>query len=434
MRLENKYISCLSFSIFLAGVVALGFYFPRTNFTATYSIFLVLFGVWILLSKSAMDFKSLFAIGLIARVILIFSSPELSDDYVRFLWDGKLLSSGINPYTCLPTEEIKFLDDEYSNLFPFLNSPNYYTVYPPIIQFINWISVSLGGSITGAIMVMKCIFLAFEILLFYALQLILKEQKRKAFWYWLCPLVILEFSGNLHHEVLMIAFLLLSIYFFQKEKIIPCALFLSLAIATKLSPLLFLPFFFLSIKSSSRWMFLVLCFGFTSLFLSPLVYQNGHLFFYKSIQLYFSSFEFNSSFFKITQLISWSFPYSLILFKIITLATMALFFLFWKKKKLNLLAGLIWIQTIFILSSQSIHPWYLMPLFALTIANNKVPTYIIAWIVLIPLTYITYQFSPYTQQIWVNGLEYGLVFILFILERKGVFKNPFEEVRTQIKV
>ena len=34
----------------------------------------------------------------------MFSFPSLSDDIYRFVWDGKLVNQGINPYSHLPSD------------------------------------------------------------------------------------------------------------------------------------------------------------------------------------------------------------------------------------------------------------------------------------------------------------------------------------------
>ncbi|MGI9553793.1 MAG: hypothetical protein ACR2NC_02625, partial [Thermodesulfobacteriota bacterium] len=51
---------------------------------------------------SGTNFKKIlfyiFIIGLLIRVITLFSIPVLEDDYFRYLWDGSVTANGINPY------------------------------------------------------------------------------------------------------------------------------------------------------------------------------------------------------------------------------------------------------------------------------------------------------------------------------------------------
>ena len=49
------------------------------------------------LSQSS-AFAIMVAAGLAARLILFSSEPILEDDYQRYLWDGAVTASGLNPY------------------------------------------------------------------------------------------------------------------------------------------------------------------------------------------------------------------------------------------------------------------------------------------------------------------------------------------------
>ena len=60
------------------------------------------------LSKSTVQtvFKYSFIIAyILSRGILAFKAPILEDDYYRYLWDGQVFLSGINPYQFAPLDE-----------------------------------------------------------------------------------------------------------------------------------------------------------------------------------------------------------------------------------------------------------------------------------------------------------------------------------------
>ena len=66
------------------------------------------------------------------RLIFLFSTPVLSDDFFRFIWDGRLLVGGFNPYLYLPSEVVNTPIFSTANLsttlYEGLNSPHYFTV------------------------------------------------------------------------------------------------------------------------------------------------------------------------------------------------------------------------------------------------------------------------------------------------------------------
>ena len=94
------------------------------------------------LSDSKFSFWWLLGVGLFFRGSLFFFAPQWSEDGVRFLWDGELLRQGQNPYQMTPAqvqEERGQEEAEYrTQLFEELNSPHYYSVYPPLNQVLFW--------------------------------------------------------------------------------------------------------------------------------------------------------------------------------------------------------------------------------------------------------------------------------------------------------
>ena len=70
---------------------------------------LVLLGFWALVSrlKPSMTALSLiFAVGLIARLMMFSSNPVMEDDWHRYLWDGASVANGVDPYQYAPAEAV----------------------------------------------------------------------------------------------------------------------------------------------------------------------------------------------------------------------------------------------------------------------------------------------------------------------------------------
>ena len=281
----NNLIERGDFAILISGVIILGgiyFYFLKHN---TFSI------------KEILLFAFLF------RAVLMISPPNLSDDYYRFVLDGQLQVKNENPYLFNPNiddynpkeTEIKF----YKEVYEGLNSKNYYTVYTPLNQYIFKLSSYLSGTnLNKNVFYLKFFILLFEMALIILLLKMLKLLKRKenlAIIYAFNPLVVIELVGNVHFEGMMLFFLLFSLYFLQKNKIIFAGILFGMAINTKLIPLIFLPLIlrYVGLKKSVVFYFFV---GIINVllfapFFAPELFAN----FSSSINLYFKSFEFNAS-------------------------------------------------------------------------------------------------------------------------------------------
>ena len=91
------------------------------------------------------------------RLLLLPADPLLSDDLFRYVWDGRVGLSGINPYIHPPSaEELAHLRDEA--IWPNINHPDVPTIYPPGAQYLFQINALLGGGLVG----IKSIFVVLE--------------------------------------------------------------------------------------------------------------------------------------------------------------------------------------------------------------------------------------------------------------------------------
>jgi len=79
--------------------------------------------------------RSLALAGLVAAlvgVVMIAAPPVLSDDIYRYVWDGRVLTHGIDPYRFAPdAPELAHLRDA---LWRKVNNPELPTIYPPLAQ------------------------------------------------------------------------------------------------------------------------------------------------------------------------------------------------------------------------------------------------------------------------------------------------------------
>jgi hypothetical protein len=429
-RPGQKFSFVLAF-LALGLYIQLGYFTSRTDTALLISTFTILFVIYLFMAKSVISFRILLIFGILYRLILVFSIPTLSDDFYRFFWDGVLIVNRINPFLYLPSEIIEnpaITIPELSNdLFQRLNSPEYYTIYPPIAQFVFWSAAWLsGGDLPRAILIMKSGIFLVEMGNIYLLWHLLGRyhlKKELTLLYILNPLVIIELTGNIHFEAVMIFGVLLSVYLLSKHKWLGSSLAFSLAIISKLNPILLLPFFLKRLKIKKSILFFTITISVSILAFIP--FMSWELFhgLGSSIGLYFQKFEFNASIFYVVRTIGfWSVGYDVIqtagiLMGAVAFVLIILLTFFENADKQNLPGIFIWPLFIYFSLATIIHPWYITPLLAFCLFSQY--RFPIVWSFFIFLSYSGYTQDGFQEQIWVLWLEYLIVFGVMFYE---VFK------------
>ncbi len=422
MHKSRHYLFILIYVVF---IYSLGFETLREQSSLLLTYFAILFGLYFYFWRNAdhIEFKTLLSLAIVARFLLLFSTPNLSDDYFRFLWDGYLWNNGINAFSVLPNDVLLLsIPNLNSALYNFLNSPNYYTIYPAVCQFIFFISTFFfPESVTGALLVMKSFLFLCEIgSIWLIIQLLNHFQlpKKQVFLYALNPLIILEFIGNLHFEASMIFFTLACLYFLViKKNAIIAALFMALAIHVKLIPLLFIPLLF-NYLGFKNWFKFGLFTGIITLLISWLLFGTLQHFinFLTSVNLYFGSFEFHASIYYLFREVGfWITGYNQIeiIGKILSISTLIIILVLSFQQKIKdpfvlLLLGL----CLYFFLSTTVHPWYIGTLVAFCCFTSfKFP---VIWSGLAIFSYLTYRNTQYEEILWLTALSY-LILIGFIL-------------------
>ncbi len=210
-------------------------------------ILLTIVYLWIIKLKSFNSIKSILKFVTIIGTIFIIMLPWTSSDIFYYMGVGELNSRyGQNPYYITVRqyyeENQKNIDDEILKQ----GASNYWgdttVVYGPIAQIFFSVSSFLANkNITIALLIFKIINLLIHILNTY---LIYKISKKKIFSiiYGLNPFVLLEAIGNVHNDIIIVFFVLCSLYFLLKQKkLLPSIVFLALATGIKYFTVLLLP-------------------------------------------------------------------------------------------------------------------------------------------------------------------------------------------------
>ncbi len=425
----------LSMVLLTAGVLLLGFYSRQDDFTVIFTGYALSFAGYALalhLSILQHSWKHYLLLALVLRGVLIFSFPTLSDDVFRFIWDGRLIHEGIHPLRYLPDQLVQhplMHIRQMQEIYAHLNSPHYYTVYPPVAQLVFYLSTfDFLANTLWMTMVMKIFLFVGELMTAYGLYRVAR-MFRLPDWtvllYLLNPLAIVEVMGNLHFEGWMVAFLLWSGIAIAQKRFAWAGVLFACSVGVKLLPLMFLPaLFFYFRKGRDRGRFLL---GFAiclTLLFIPYIGLLGWDHFIQSLGLYYRKFEFNAGFYYVLRAIGYEMVgYNLIKYigpAMGILALLLILIVSYQVKRIDSLrrlpAYLLVIYLIFALCSLILHPWYLiLPLFlTVFVPNSLVPV----WTFLITLTYINYSFYPYHEAMWVVILEYLVVAALIAWEWK----------------
>lgn len=400
---------------------------PRTNFSKVFTYYSLLFiGFGLLYKFSNLSIKWLIISGILFRFILLFCIPNLSDDFYRFLWDGRALINGINPYLILPENNPNLVSNGIE-LYKGMGTMNgsHFTCYPPLNQFAFTIPaiISENGIFISTIIMRLSLIFADIITLYFSIKIleILNIDKRKILLYFINPFIIIELTANLHYEGMMIAFLSPSIYYLLKNKNHLSASLWACAVSIKLIPLLFIPLFYKKLGFKNLFIYGTIVLGVNTILFIPFLSQDLVNNFMSSIELYFQNFEFNASIYYVVREIGfWVKGYNIIgmvgkTTPFIIIGITILISLIRKNNQTEtLLTSMLFLIISYYSLASVVHPWYIaIPLFLGIFTNYTFP---VLWSFTIILSYSAYVNDNYKENLWLVFLEYLIVFIYFVFE------------------
>jgi len=420
----------------------------RTDYTKLiilYSALFVLFYKLVQHFKSNTQFLTYLAFGF--RAVFILAIPNLSQDFYRFIWDGRMILEGINPYLFtvesfisqgdFPVAEAQALRAGMGDL-----NASHFTNYPPINQLCFTIAALFAGkSILGSVFVMRLLIIAADFGTLHFGKALLEKLNipiYNIFWYILNPFIIIELTGNLHFEGVMIFFLVWSLYLLYIGKWQFAALVLALSISVKLIPLIFLPLFFQwfmkrndknketsTVLNFTRLIVFYAIIIMTTLLLFVPFYSSEFIHNYsKTVALWFQNFEFNGSIYYIAREIGFLFRgyNEIAIIGTVTPILVILFVLiitFFRRNRtpIALITAMLLVLSFYYFTTTTVHPWYLATLLILSVFTKyKFP---LVWSFVIILSYLAYvnlNKADKSENLWLITLEYAVVYGVFIWE------------------
>jgi hypothetical protein len=174
------------------------------------------------------------------RFAVLVAPPYLSTDIYRYIWDGRVLAVGVNPYRYIPTDpQLEGLRDP--EIFPNINRNNYApTIYPPAAETIFFAVTRFGETVTA----MKAAMVAFDtVAIALMLQMLIASglpATRILIYAW-HPLPVWEFAGSGHIDAAVVAFVALALWARRRFPGLATGLALAAGVLTKLYPALLFP-------------------------------------------------------------------------------------------------------------------------------------------------------------------------------------------------
>ncbi len=232
----------------LAGALAA----PATWLVAlllTSGVLFAAFAVAAIHDRVVLSSANVVAWALVFRLAFLFTSPVLSDDVWRYLWDGKVSLRGINPYSFAPDDHaLVGLRDE---VWARVNHRSIPTVYPPFAQLLFRLAASHGGLVAWKLLVVS-----FDLGTIAALAVALgrrPEAPKLLLLYAWNPLVVVEFAWSGHVDAAAVAISTWAIVAARKRYPVAAVALASIAAGIKLFPALLLPGLLRQVRARAGW-------------------------------------------------------------------------------------------------------------------------------------------------------------------------------------
>lgn len=387
----------------------------RQHFSMLAGTFVVAWLISGLLYWKASSNRLLLFTGLAARVLFLWATPSLSDDYFRFLWDGLLAHEGVNPFQYVPRE---LMDagraGALQGLYHAMNSPEYYSVYPPVCQWVFFLA-TFSPALGVQLLTMRLVLCLADLFNCYLLKSLLGNQSRKAFLYFLNPLVIVETVGNLHFEGLMLAFLLLALYCWKNGHVYVSTLPFSLAVCVKMLPLMFMPVMAYQLGWKKGFLWGSLTLAGVACWFAPYINLQLLTHLGSSLNLYFQKFEFNASIYYLVRWVGYQVKgYNIIQTAGLYLSAVVLVASVWLAvyKRDTSFHDTAWrlalLLALYFFLATIVHPWYIVTLVALGILSGL--QFPLVWSCTAVLSYAAYQSADYQENLGLVAISYLAVY------------------------
>ncbi|WP_455369179.1 hypothetical protein [[Eubacterium] cellulosolvens] len=348
----------------------------------------------------------------------------MSTDVLRFAWDGRLLKYGVDPYAYEPlSAELDWLKN--IPYFEAYDHKDEISPYPPFAQiaflFLSIVSESLFSlKLSFSILdMMNCILLAHLLH-----NLSVGRYLGGVILYSWSPLMIIEVSSSGHMEPIPIFFILISLILFSKKRLFYSTLSFTLAIWSKIFPILLLPIYLRYLKTKNKstivmWHLIMLIIISLCLYVPFILCSGVNVFL--GLYRYFSGWFFNPSLFLLFRIVLYNIGLPYTISRIVTgIIFLVLAFRLVYVKEVRDLESFAYLSILTlglsVILAPAVFPWYLSwILIFCAIVGLNFKTF--PWIILSGTAGFVYllQYLSDVNFIHIALLEYVPVYVAIVL-------------------
>jgi len=392
----------------------------------------------------------LWVAAIVFRLLMLSTSPTLSDDVYRYLWDGHLVAEGVNPYAFA-------IDDPQGDPYeiPARALANNRTLSSPYLPTVHAVFGAAAATLPSEPIVVQSIMVIFDLVTAFLLAKLLAiaglPARRLLLYLW-NPLVIVEVAHSAHLDALMIMLSVAALVLTYGDRpgglagaaaTIGAPVLLAFATLTRFLPVLFLPVIFWRWSWLQRVIYAATCaamvvpFGLGAGF--GVAGEPTGTGVFGSARAYSDTFRFNSGIYHwLERWVSsqgldsegWNEPIQLT--KLIVVATFGVAVLWVWFRARCVTDGRVAIRLMavpfggYVLLAPVMHPWYLLSF--LTLLIFVMPGFdepVTRWVLGAPwfyltvtmiLSYLTYEDpTAFAERAWVRSVEWMPTFALLVL-------------------
>jgi hypothetical protein len=366
-------------------------------------VVLVAWGLGVLVLKRPKASAGAVLLAAVAiRFALLWTDPSLSDDLFRYLWEGRVVAEGANPYLAAPGAAVWDTWASNDMIREAVNHPEVPSVYPPLALGL----FAALGKISYSPLVIRVFVGGCDALVAYFLARVLDARGRSrdgAWLYALLPLGAVEAAVSGHLEAVAILPLVIGLLAWERGR--SSIGWVGLAGLVKLLPVLILP----ALWRRSPWLYALVA-GVAVLTALPFVDAGGSM--AEGLTTYARDWSFNGSFYRLLEPVLGEWTRA----ALGVMGAAAVGFALWRHRDPARVA--LWVGGAFVLLSPTVHPWYVLWAWVPALVVGVRAWTLLAW--LAPVAYIVLgTLDPTTGQ-WQEAAWPAVVQYLPFLLALGV--------------